>query len=76
MATRLNKRQSDSAKQLIQAQRIIQEMHRVWDGELKKTAQQMRAAEVLLSYSLAKPPVEQVTYESDKPPDFYVIHGD
>lgn len=52
MAERLNKRQAESARQLIQTQRIVQELHKLIDGEREMTSQQLRAAEILLSKSL------------------------
>ena len=52
MAERLNKRQADSARNLIQTQRIVQELDRVVMGDREMSSQQIRAAEILLNKSL------------------------
>ena len=52
MATRLNLRQADSARQLIKTQRIIEELQKCVFGDRKLTSVAVRAAEVLLSKSL------------------------
>ncbi|MCP4465871.1 MAG: hypothetical protein GY813_03850 [Halieaceae bacterium] len=52
MAARLNKRQADSARAHIQANRIVEELQRHLHGEREMTATQIRAAQILLDKSL------------------------
>lgn len=52
MAERLNKRQAESARQLISTQRVIQELHKCVDGEREMSSQQVQAARILLDKSL------------------------
>lgn len=60
MATRLNKRQTESAKAAIQTSRIIAELHRCVFGEREMTVQQIQSARILLDKSIGNAPQEQV----------------
>lgn len=46
----------------------------VADGNVKPDGLRVRAAEFILNKVLPNPPSSTITYESDKPPDFNVIH--
>jgi len=52
MAERLNKRQADSARQLIQVQNIVRNLERCQDGEFEMNSNQIAAARILLDKSL------------------------
>ena len=65
MAERLNKRQAESARSLIQTQRIIQELHKYLDGGREMESGQIRAAEILLSKSLPSLQAQQVDMHAD-----------
>lgn len=62
MAERLNKRQIDSARELIRAQRYIQELDRHIVGDREMSATQIRAAEILLKKSV--PDLSSITLET------------
>lgn len=43
-------------------------------GEIEITQTQLRACEFIINKVLPNPPQETITYETDKPPDFYVVY--
>lgn len=73
MAERLNKRQADSARSLIQTQRTLQELQKHVFGERDMSSTQIRAAEVLLNKSL--PNLQAVDLNADVQADVNVVIG-
>lgn len=55
MARPLTRRQADSTRAAISAQRIIARLHAHIDGEVELTSSQVSAALGLLSYAMPKP---------------------
>lgn len=67
MAARLNKRHSDEIRQKIQASVLIERLHRVADGTLEVTQQQLKATELLLDRSVAKLQAIQISGDEENP---------
>ena len=56
MATRINKRQADSTRQMIKAKRYIEELDKLIEGKREMSAEQLRAAVFCIEQSIGKAP--------------------
>jgi len=65
---------TQKTRERLRASSAIAYLVQVANGEQDADAGRMRAAEFIANKLLGNPPIENVNYESDKPPDFNVIH--
>lgn len=64
MAARLNRRHSETVRLKIQASVLVERLHRVSDGSLSMTAQQLKATEILLDRSVPK--LQNIQHSGDE----------
>ena len=65
MAVRLNKRQAETARSHIKANRVIEELQRYFHGEREMTMGQIRAAQILLDKSMPSLKASEINQVQD-----------